>query len=324
VNGRKIVLVTGANGFVGRATLARLSNDATWTARAAVRRHVANSPAGSETIAVGDLGPDTEWRTAVRNADAVIHAAARVHVMRDTAGDPLALFRRVNVQGTERLAQEAAEAGVRRFVYISSIKVNGESTPLGAAFTERSIPHPADPYGISKHEAETALAEIGRATGMEVVVVRPPLVYGPGVKANFLSMMKWINRGLPIPLGSVHNRRSLVAVDNLADLIVEALGNPRAANQTFLASDGEDLSTSDLMRRVGAALGRPARLVPVPTSLLIASLAAIGKRRIAERLLWSLEVDSSKARSLLDWRPPLTVDAGLRLAAEAFQRDFRS
>lgn len=320
----KVVLVTGANGFVGRAVVERIERKEGWSPLAAVRRPHGSQRPGVQGVTVGDIGPDTQWSDAVRGVEAVVHAAARVHVMHDRAADPLALFRKINVQGTERLGRQAAAAGVRRFVFISSIKVNGERTGIGTPFTEKSAPQPMDPYAVSKHEAEIALANIAQETGMEVVIVRPPLVYGPGVKANFRSMMSWIKRGLPIPFGSIRNRRSFVAVDNLADLIVHALADPRAANQTFLASDGEDLSTSELIRRMAMALRRPARLLPVPPTLLMTSLTLIGKRGVADRLLGSLQVDSSKARSLLGWQPPLSVDAGLRLAADDYLLSTRS
>ena len=321
---RGVVLVTGANGFVGRAVVARVIRDATWSVRAAVRRADADTEPGAETVIVGDLGPDTKWAEAVRGARVVVHAAARVHVMKDTAVDPIAAFRRVNVHGTEQLAREAAAAGVKRLVYLSSIKVNGESTAVGAPFDEASVPHPVDPYGASKLEAETALGRVSRETGMQVVIVRPPLVYGPGVKANFRTMMKWVHRGIPLPFGCINNRRSFVAVDNLADLVAHVLDHPRAANETFLASDGEDLSTSELFRRIGVALNRPARLIPVPRAVLATGLTALGKGRIADRVFGNLQVNSSKVRSQLGWRPPVSVDIGLKLAADDYLRGART
>jgi len=237
--------------------------------------------------------------------------------MNEDAGDPLAEFRRVNVDGTLRLARQAAEAGVRRFVFVSSIKVNGEHSQPGHPFTADEIPAPGDPYGVSKCEAEAGLRALSQETGMEVVIIRPPLVYGPGVKANFLAMMRWLQRGVPLPLGGVTaNRRSLVFLDNLVDLIVTCIDHPAAANQTFLVSDDEDLSTAALLRRMAAALGRPARLVPVPAGLIVFGAKLIGRPGIAQRLCGSLQVDIGKTKAFLGWAPPISVDEGLRRTAE--------
>jgi UDP-glucose 4-epimerase len=244
-----------------------------------------------------------------------MHCAARVHVMAESVADPLAEFRRVNVQGTLNLARQAAAAGVRRFVFVSSIKVNGEATQLGRPFMADDAPAPLDAYGVSKMEAEQGLLETARQTGMEVVIIRPPLVYGPGVKANFAAMMRWLRCGVPLPLGAIHNQRSLVALDNLVDLIVTCLTHPAAANQTFLVSDGEDVSTTELLRRMGQALGRPARLIPVPVSWLKLAATLVGKPDVAQRLCGSLQVDIEKTRRLLVWTPPISLDEGLRRAA---------
>jgi nucleoside-diphosphate-sugar epimerase len=233
-------------------------------------------------------------------------------MLNDKACDPLMEFRRINVDATLHLARQAAQANVKRFVFVSSIKVNGEATVLGHRFHDKDTPQPVDPYAISKLEAERGLRVVAHATGMEIVVIRPPLVYGPGVKANFASLMKWIGRGVPLPFGAVtENRRSLIAVENLADLIVCCTEHPRAANELFLASDGEDLSTAELIRRIGVALGRPARLLPVPTAMLDAVASLVGKREFAQRLLGSLQVDSDKARDVLGWSPPLSTTDGL-------------
>jgi nucleoside-diphosphate-sugar epimerase len=207
---------------------------------------------------------------------------------------------------------------VRRFVFISSIKVNGESTSLGQAFAADDVADPQDPYGISKHEAEVGLRRLAAESGMEVVIIRPPLVYGPGVKANFQSMMRWLKRGVPLPLGAICNKRSLIALDNLVDLIITCLDHPAAANQVFLAGDGEDISTPELLRRLGFALGKPARLLPVPVSLLMAGAALVGRRDIVKRLCESLQVDISKARNVLGWNPPISVDEGFRRTAKSF------
>lgn len=219
------------------------------------------------------------------------------------------------------LARQAVDAGVKRFVFISSIKVNGEETLPGQPFCVDDDPRPADPYGISKMEAEQELRTLAQETGLEVVIVRPPLVYGPGVKANFLSMIRWVARGVPLPLGAIHNQRSFVALGNLVDFLVTCVEHPHAANQTFLVSDGEDFSTTELLKRIAAAMGRPAHLIPVPVRLLKVGLGLLGKGAIASRLCGSLQVDMSRTRELLGWTPPLTVDEGLRSAVAAYKAD---
>jgi nucleoside-diphosphate-sugar epimerase len=312
------LLITGATGFIGNAVLARGSSDPAGLVRAATRRSVSGLPDNVESVLVGDLAPDTDWHPAVTGVDAIVHTAARVHVMHDGATDPLAEFRRVNVAGTLNLARQAAAAGVRRFVFISSIKVNGEGTPAGQPYTADDVPAPVDFYGISKHEAELGLMQLAEKTGLEVVVIRPPLVYGPGVKGNFLAMIRWLHRGIPLPLGAIHNQRSLVARDNLVDLIMTGLHHPAAANQIFLASDGDDLSTPALLRRMAAALGRPIHLVPVPALILRGAARALGKADFAQRLCCSLQADISKTRRLLGWTPPVSVDDGLKQTARHF------
>lgn len=309
-----MILLTGASGFVGRAVLASLIQSR--FVRVALRRpDAAGIPEGVDVFEAS-LSPDQDWIKALSGVSSVIHCAARVHVMNEEAADPLAEFRRVNVDGTLRLARQAAEAGVKRFVFVSSIKVNGELSQPGQPFTADQIPAPGDPYGISKCEAEAGLWALSEETVMEVVVIRPPLVYGPGVKANFLAMMRWLQRGVPLPLGDVtENRRSLVYLDNLADLIVTCVDHPAAANQTFLVSDDEDLSTAALLRRMAKALGRPARLIPVPVGLITLGAKLIGRSGIAQRLCGSLQLDIGKTKALLDWMPPISVDEGLRRTA---------
>jgi nucleoside-diphosphate-sugar epimerase len=234
--------------------------------------------------------------------------------MHDTAADPVTAFRAVNVDGTVNLARQAAAAGVKRFVFISSVKANGESTQPGRAFTETDAPNPQDAYGQSKHEAEQGLRQLSADTGMEVVIIRPPLVYGPGVKANFAALMRVVQRGWPLPLGAVHNQRSLVALDNLVDFIITCITHPQAANQTFLVSDGQDLSTTELVRGMAQAAGVPARLLPVPVWALQAGASLLGKGDAVQRLCGNLQIDTSKARRLLDWVPPVSVEEGLRRA----------
>jgi nucleoside-diphosphate-sugar epimerase len=311
--GSDLILVTGATGFVGSALVARLVREKIPT-RACIRRGEVVLSAGVHAVKVDDLAKDNEWGHALTIVGTVIHTAARVHVMGDNSMNPLAEYRQVNVQGTLNLAEQAAAAGVRRFVFISSAKVNGEATKFGVPFAAEEAPIPLDPYGISKMEAELGLRDISAKTGMEVVIIRPPLVYGPGVKANFAALMKAVQRGWPLPLGAIHNQRSLVAIDNLVDLIATCITHPRAANETFLVSDGEDLSTAELVRRMALAAGVSATLLPVPVWALRAGAAIFGKSEMIQRLTGNLQVDISKTKNLLGWVPPITVDEGLRRA----------
>lgn len=282
--------------------------------RAALRRADDAVTGAEETATIGEMGPHTAWADAVDGIDVVVHLAARVHVMRERAVDPTAEFRRVNVAGTERLAEAAARAGVRRLVYVSSIKVNGERTG-DAPFRPDDRPAPEDAYGRSKWEAERALRAVATATGLEAVVVRPPLVHGPEVRGNLLRLLALLDRGLPLPLGAVRNRRSLVGVDNLADFLARATTHPAAAGRTFLVGDPDDLSTPELLRQLSAGLGRPARLLPLPVRLLRLSARAAGQIDALSRLVESLEVDSSSTR-LLDWVTPVSTADGLaRMAA---------
>tara|TARA_R110000868_G_scaffold273720_1_gene532893 strand:+ start:13932 stop:14900 length:969 start_codon:yes stop_codon:yes gene_type:complete len=310
------ILVTGATGFVGSCLVAKLSQMADFCVLGA---HRVDLPfVDYPSAVVGDINNDTDWRTVVHGQEVVIHSAARVHVMDDNSFDPLTEFRQVNVDGTLNLARQAAAAGVRRFIFISSIKVNGEGTTVGAPYHADAQPAPVDLYGISKMEAEQGLRTLATETGMEVVIIRPVLVYGAGVKANFLSMMHWLHKGVPLPFGAIHNRRSLVALDNLVDLIVTCIDHPAAANQIFLVSDGEDLSTTELLRRMGVALGKPARLLPVPSWMLEAGATMLGKKALSQRLCGSLQVDISKTRELLNWTAPVSVDEALRKTAKHF------
>ncbi len=316
----KRCLITGGKGFIGRALTSRALASG-YVVRLALRKQTTvDQIIGVETVNTGSLSPENDWTAALGRVNRVVHLAARVHVMNDKSSDPLAEFRRVNVEATANLARQAAVAGVSRFVYVSSIKVNGESTQDGRPFSANDVPAPEDPYGVSKHEAEKLLRQIATETGMEVVIIRPPLVYGPGVKANFESMMRWLCRGLPLPLAAItQNRRSLVALDNLVDLIMTCLSHPAAANQTFLVSDGEDLSTAELLRRMGNALGHPPRLFYVPASLLKFGARAMNMPGIYQRLCGSLQLDISKTQQLLGWAPSVSVDEGLRRTGEGFR-----
>ncbi|PHN21777.1 NAD-dependent dehydratase [Pseudomonas sp. ICMP 460] len=308
------VFVTGASGFVGRALVERLVAD-NIPCVAAVRRHVDSIPASVKTVNFDALDESFDWSTALVGQAVVVHCAARVHVMNDTVADPLAEFRKVNVGGTLHLAAQAAAAGVKRFVFVSSIKVNGDGTQPGSPYTADDVPGPTDPYGVSKREAEDGLRALAEKTGMEVVIIRPVLVYGPGVKANFLSMMRWLDKGVPLPFGAIGNSRSLVAIDNLVDLIVTCITHPAAANQTFLASDGQDLSTTGLLTKMAEALNKRAYLLPVPGFMLKVAAAAVGKKDLSQRLLGSLQVDIAKTKATLQWQPPVSVDAALRATA---------
>jgi nucleoside-diphosphate-sugar epimerase len=273
-----------------------------------------------EEVVVGPIDGKTDWSEALAGVEVVIHLAARVHVMRDDATDPLDEFRKVNVAGTERLARSAAASGVKRLVYVSSIKVNGESTGEGEVFTEADVPSPQDPYGVSKWEAEQVLSHVSQETGLEVVIVRPPLVYGAGVKGNFVQMLGVLAKGVPLPLASVHNLRSLVYVGNLVDALIVCAKHAGAAGQTYLVSDGEDVSTTDLLRQLGTAMGCPARLFSCPHALLKLAGRLTGKAEQVERLLGSLRVDSGKIRRELNWSPPYTLGQGLRLTADQSAR----
>jgi nucleoside-diphosphate-sugar epimerase len=312
--------VTGANGFVGQRVVALFAERGV-RVRAAARSRPDALAEGVEWAAAPDLGPDADWSTVVAGMDVVVHCAARVHVMHDSAADPLAEFRRVNVAGTLALARAAVAAGVKRFVFLSSIKVNGEGTPPDRPYRADDTPAPVDPYGVSKLEAEQALFALAAETGMEVTVTRPVLVYGPGVRANFRAMMAVVAKGLPLPLGAVHNRRSMVFVGNLADLVYAAATHPAAAGQVLLVSDGEDMSTSAMLRALGTALGKPARLVPVPVGPMRFAATLLGKRAVAQRLFGSLAVDIAPTRALLGWSPPFSVALGFAKSAQAYRAE---
>jgi UDP-glucose 4-epimerase len=306
-----VILVTGANGFLGSALIKRLEHDGR-PVMGSVRKS-----ADDKNIAMGDIGPSTDWSVALDGVDCVIHCAARVHIMKDTSADPLSMFREVNTSGTLNLATQAVKNGVQRFVYVSSLKVNGELTCIGQPFSAEDVPAPSDPYAISKLEAENGLRSLADQSGMELVILRPPLVYGPGVKANFATMIRWLSYGIPLPFGAVEdNSRSLIAVDNLVDLLVVCVDHPHAPGEVFLASDGEDVSTASLLRRLSYALGKPSRLWCISPNILSAAAQLLGRKDFSKRLLGSLQVDMAKTCNVLGWYPPIDLAEGLRRAVK--------
>lgn len=337
------ILVTGATGFVGKALVRQLESDGHLISTI-LRRHSTFFSESVNQIILEDLkrlssvdetgglgekegkfkGSDinASLNATLEQNHALIHTAARVHVMDDTAEEPLTEFRKVNTDATLGLAREAARAGVKRFIFLSTIKVNGESTYLGEPFSEQDICNSTDPYAISKYEAEQGLLQIAQETGMEVVIIRPPLIYGPGVKGNFASMMRWVGKGIPLPLGAVNNQRSLLALENLLDFITRCLEHPKAANQVFLLSDGQDVSTTELIQKLAQAQGKKARLLPVPVSLMTMAAGLFGKKAVADRLFGSLQVDSSKAFELLEWSPVVSMDEQLQKMADVKSESF--
>ncbi|MDR1855201.1 MAG: SDR family oxidoreductase [Azoarcus sp.] len=309
------ILLTGASGFIGQSLALRLAADG-HRLRLALRSPLALDIPAAEVFRFEGLSADTDWTTALAGVEVVVHCAGRTHVMKESAADALAEYRRVNLDGSARLGAQAARAGVRRFVFVSTVKVWGERSRQ--PFTVDTPPAPTDPYAISKLEAERALSSLTACSGMEVVIVRPPLVYGPGVKANFLRMMQWLDRGRPLPLAGVDGQRSLAARANLVDLLARCVEHPAAANQILPVSDGEDLSMPDLLRRLGAALGKPARLLRVPPWLLDVAARLLGRRDYFEKLSAPLQVDIGHTKRLLDWSPPMTVDEALKQTVAYF------
>jgi nucleoside-diphosphate-sugar epimerase len=307
-----MILVTGAGGFVGTAVVSEL-------ARRAIPYRAVTRARRDGDFGMGDIDPRTDWTAALDGIDTIIHLATRAH-LNETVADPIAHFRAANVDSTLNLALQAMKAGVKRFVFISSIKVNGEATQRGRPFTAEDTPTPQNHYARFKLEAEQGLFDLSRGSGLEVTIIRPPLVYGPGVKANFAKMMDWVNRGIPLPLGSIDNKRSFVFVGNLADLIILTTIHPNAGGQVFLARDGMDISTTELFRKMAQALGRPSLMVPLPASLLAFAATAIGQSAIASRLTDSLQVDVTQTRALLGWAPRDSIDEGLLQAVRSFQR----
>lgn len=326
------VLVTGADGFVGRMLNKRLCS-AGFAIRAATLEPVEAGAcyasqgepvtASIENVAIGDISSRTDWSEVMDGVDAVVHLAARVHIMRDDATNPLAEYRRVNTQGTELLARAAADAGVKRFVYISTIKVNGDTTRGRGPFSESDEPAPTDPYAHSKWEAEQSLRRIAEESSLELVVVRPPLVYGPGVRGNFLALLGLVDRGLPLPLGGTRNARSLVYIENLCDFLARCVDHPGAAGRVFLVNDGEDLSTSELIRRLAGHLGKSVRLIDIPETPIRILAKLAGREEIVSRLFDSLVVDSKLAKEVMGWTAPVSVDDGLARTCAWFARRRR-
>lgn len=316
------IMVTGASGFVGSRLIAHCQHQGRSEGmqfRAIARKPLVTDSARVEVRTIDNIDINTDWSDALAGVDVVVHLAARVHVMNDQAADPLQEYRKANVDSTLHLAQQAAMAGVKRFIFLSSIKVNGEKTKSGQPFTEESAPHPEDPYGISKLEAEEGIRAISKQTGMEFVFIRSPLIYGPGVKANYLKLMQLVQKHFPLPLGGISNRRSMLALDNLIDFILLAAKHPQAANQLFLLSDEQSLSTAQLMKQIAQAMGfDSARLFSIPVPALQMIAQCFGQVAAIERLTDSLEIDSQKASQLLQWNPPLSTQAAIQSTVDDF------
>jgi UDP-glucose 4-epimerase len=316
VEGPKTVLVTGANGFVGSALCAALCARGRVSVRAATRRQGPPVGAIARAVVGGDMDDATDWGDALQGVDTVFHLAARVHILRETSANPLDTFRTTNVAGSLTLARQAARAGVRRLVFLSSVGVNGAETH-DRPYRADDHPAPVSPYAISKREAEDGLRSIAAETGLDVVVVRAPLVYGLDAKGNFARLVRLVRAGIPLPLGAINNRRSFVGLSNLVDLLVTCLAHPCATNQTLMVSDGEDLSTTDLLRRTAAACGVRSRLLPIPAWIVRKTADLCGKAWLGQQLCGSLRLDLSATRERLGWQPPVSVDSALREAVGA-------
>jgi nucleoside-diphosphate-sugar epimerase len=314
------ILVTGASGFVGQALVAHLVGLDATEVIAMMRAAPAIRLAGARYVAGGDMTAGRLRAATLEGVEVIVHAAARVHVLNDDKAMSATEFDRVNVTPTLELARQAVAAGVRRFVFLSSIGVNGVQTDIGKPFTEADPPNPHNPYANSKLKAEQGLLLLSEQSGLEVVIIRPPLVYGPGVRANFAALMRAVQRGWPLPLACVHNLRSMVAMDNLVSFIATCVDHPQAANTTFLVSDGQDISSPDLVRSLAQALGVAARLVPVPVSALQFVGRALGRGDVIQRVCGNLRVDISKARRVLAWQPPVSMDEGLRRTVAGMHR----
>ena len=317
---KRRILVTGASGFVGQALVAHLVGLDSNEVVAMMRASPANRLAGARYVAAGDMTAGRLGAATLEGVEVIVHAAARVHVLHDDKAKSAIEFDRVNVTATLELAHQAVAAGVRRFVFLSSIGVNGVQTDIGKPFTEADPPNPHNPYADSKLKAEQGLLLLSEQSGLELVIIRPPLVYGPGVRANFAALMRVVQRGWPLPLACVHNLRSMVAMDNLLSFIATCVDHPQAANTTFLVSDGQDISSPDLVRGLAQALGVAARLVPVPVSALQFVGRALGRGDVIQRVCGNLRVDISKARRVLAWQPPVSMDEGLRRTVAGMHR----
>jgi len=315
----KKILITGSSGFVGRSLCKRLVSDGCYV-RGTVRSLASSTrlPRAVDVVRIGSIDSAMDWSKMLVGVDTVVHLAARVHVVKETVANPLYEFRKVNVAGTEQLAWMAGKAGIRRFVFLSTIGVNGNTTH-DRPFTEEDKPHPYNPYTLSKFEAEQALLRIASETGMEVVIIRPPLVYGPGNPGNFLQLLHVIAKGWPLPFASIKNIRSFLFIGNLVDAIITCANHPKAAGQTYLVSDREEVATPELLRRLAAAFDRPARLFPFPHPLVRFAGKLFGKSDAVERLVGSLAIDSSKIQRELGWKPPYTMEQGLKETAEWFK-----
>ena len=303
-------LITGANGFVGSALTKRLFKDG-FPVIASVRKKPIYLPNIFPIFEIGDLKSNNDWSLGLKNVKFVIHTAGRVHITSNQCKSTLSKFREENVEATANLALQSAKAGVKRFIFISSIKVNGDQTDNKKPFSSSDKPNPSDIYGVSKYEAEEKLIAIGHDTGMEVVIIRPTLIYGPNVKGNFLTMIDWLRKGWPLPFGSIKNLRSFIALDNLIDFIFTCLHHPAAAGEIFLVSDDDDISTPDLLSQIALSIGSKSKIFPLPLSVLKSGAWLFGKYSLAEKLCSYLQVDISNTKILLNWTPPLTMKQGL-------------
>lgn len=311
------ILITGATGFLGGAVIRSLLPNKQLNLLAAVRS-IIDLPKGVNVSTVGEINQETDWSELVKKTEIIIHCAARAHVMNEKSTDPLQVFREVNVVGTLNFAKQAAVAGVKRFVFISSIKVNGEGTAINCKYTSSDQSAPEDPYGISKYEAEQGLIKLSKETGMELVIIRPPLVYGSGVKGNFLNLLKLSKLPIPLPFGLINNKRSMIYLDNLVDMIITCIDHPKAANKVFLASDGDDLSLSRLLTLIRQSMNKSPWLLPIPSFLFNLLGKLFGKSELVDRLIGNLQVDSGDAKTLLGWQPPYTVEQGIKATVDDF------